>query len=68
MSHLKCQTERGHVCQQPSGRTCVEHGCDEAAGTSWGPMWCPQHDQERLDRLRSSWRDLEATAAELGTD
>jgi len=31
-------------------------------------MWCPQHDQERLDRLRSSWRDLEATAAELGTD
>ena len=43
-SHPNC-TE-GHVCQEPSGRTCL--GCDEPAGTIWGPYWCPEHDKERL--------------------
>lgn len=51
MSHPKCHTPAGHVCQKPSGRKCIERDCEEAAGTAWGPMWCPAHDEERLDRI-----------------
>ena len=61
-SHAKCQTSRGHICQEPSGRTCVEPGCDEPAGTWWGPLWCPEHDKERLDRCTAG---LEAALAAL---
>lgn len=48
-AHPNC--DNGHVCQRPSGRKCVEQGCNENAGTLWGPMWCPDHDRERLDRV-----------------
>ena len=41
----------GHICQRPSGRTCIEAGCTRRAGTLWGPYWCPEHDKERLDRI-----------------
>lgn len=54
MSHPKRQTEAGHVCQKPSGRSCYEQGCDRPAGTLWGPYWCPEHDQERLERISAS--------------
>jgi hypothetical protein len=64
MSHPECQSESGHVCQEPSGRTCVESGCSEPAGTSWGPLWCPVHDQERLDRIT---RNLEAIQEAMRT-
>jgi hypothetical protein len=50
-SHPKCQTERGHICQKPSGKHCYEMPCPEPAGTLWGPYWCPKHDQERLERI-----------------
>jgi len=56
MSHPNCIPF--HVCQKPSGRTCVEEGCDLPAGTLWGPFWCPRHDQERLDRISASLEDL----------
>lgn len=51
MSHRDCQTDQGHVCQKPSGRPCVEYGCELPAGTHWGPLWCPEHDEERLNRI-----------------
>jgi hypothetical protein len=63
MSHPKCHTERGHVCQKPSGRKCYERGCDEPAGTGWGPMWCPKHDEERLDRITASLKSIVADFA-----
>lgn len=59
-AHPKCTG--GHVCQQPSGRLCVEQGCNEAAGTLWGPYWCPEHDRQRLDRISANLRQI---AAEL---
>lgn len=55
-SHPKCTPV--HVCQQPSGRTCVEDGCERQAGTWWGPLWCPEHDKERLDRISISLEEL----------
>ena len=51
MSHPKCHPEDGHVCARPSGRTCVEPGCGKPAGTLWGPMWCPECDEKRLDHV-----------------
>lgn len=62
MSHPKCQTAAGHVCAEPSGRVCIEAGCDKAAGTLWGPLWCPDHDAERLDRISASLEALFAPA------
>jgi Zn finger protein HypA/HybF involved in hydrogenase expression len=61
-AHPKCQGEAGHICQQPSGRTCVD--CDQPAGTLWGPMWCPGCDEKRLNRVSAS---LEAALASLRT-
>lgn len=48
-SHPKCWGPDGHVCQQPSGRACID--CGKPAGTFWGPYWCPDCDVKRLDGI-----------------
>lgn len=52
-SHPQCWTgtEYAHKCHEPSGRECIEEGCAAAAGTWWGPYWCPAHDVARLDGI-----------------
>lgn len=57
-SHPRCRRPHGHTCQQSSGRTCIERGCDEVAGTLWGPLWCPEHDAERLDNVSRGMESL----------
>lgn len=57
-SHPKCID--GHICQKPSGRVCIEPGCNQTAGTLWGPLWCPEHDKERLDRIDASLAEIMA--------
>jgi hypothetical protein len=59
-SHRLCWTgERyKHICREPSGRVCIEKGCEEPAGTGWGPYWCPDHDVERLDNISAGLRDI----------
>lgn len=37
-----------------SGKPCVESGCDEPAGTAWGPYFCVRHNAARLDRISAS--------------
>lgn len=44
----------------PSGRTCVEPGCGKPAGTPWGPYWCPDCDDKRMDRVSASLESLSA--------
>lgn len=39
-------------------RTCIEAGCNEVAGTPWGPYWCPAHDEERRNRISAQLNDL----------
>jgi hypothetical protein len=58
-AHQKCVDAGEHICQVPSGRTCIERGCDAKAGTHWGPYWCPEHDKERLDRISASFAEIE---------
>lgn len=50
LSHPDCDGD-DHTCAVPSGRICIETGCQNEAGTPWGPYWCPRHDRERLDRI-----------------
>jgi hypothetical protein len=59
MAHPDCLTE--HVCAVPSGKSCVEPGCDAPAGTKWGPYWCPPHDQERLARVSDQLHGVQAS-------
>jgi hypothetical protein len=61
-SHPKCHGPQGHVCQEPSGRDCID--CGKAAGTLWGPYWCPDCDVKRLDKISAS---LHGIAASIGT-
>ncbi len=63
-SHPKCwQSDHyQHTCQVPSGRLCVE-GCGRAAGTPWGPLWCPECDVARLDNISAG---LEEARTYLG--
>lgn len=44
-------TPEERAALEPSGRTCIEPGCDKPAGTPWGPYWCPDHDDERIERI-----------------
>lgn len=60
MSHPNCHGPDGHVCQRPSKRACIE--CGEPAGTLWGPHWCPDCDEVRLDRIDASLRSLQVDA------
>lgn len=60
-SHPRCwdgTTYHHTACLKPSGRTCIEVGCDEPAGTRWGPYWCPAHDVARLDRVGASLQSI----------
>lgn len=52
-SHPGCSDQTGHTCQELSGRTCVD--CPEPAGTLWGPMWCPDDDARRLDKVSAGF-------------
>lgn len=63
-SHQRCIDAGEHVCQKPSGEGCIEPGCDRPAGTLWGPLWCPEHDQERLDRVSGQMAEITASFSE----
>lgn len=57
-AHPKCWEFGGHICHKPSGRVCCVAGCDNPAGTLWGPYFCPRHDVERLDRVSAGLRSI----------
>jgi hypothetical protein len=62
-AHQKCLDAGLHICDKPSGRVCIEADCDEAAGTDWGPYWCPECDRRRLDRISGQLASLRAALA-----
>lgn len=51
-----------HRCQRPSGRRCID--CGEAAGTLWGPIWCPDCDVIRLGNVSRQMESLLSSPSE----
>ena len=41
-----------------TGKPCTEQGCDNPAGTGWGPYWCFEHNVERIERIDRQLHDL----------
>lgn len=64
-SHPKCWTGTGydHRCHEPSGRPCVD--CGKPAGTPWGPLWCPDCDVIRLDRVSAQLAGIRASVTPI---
>lgn len=48
-----------------TGKTCIEPGCNEPAGTAWGPHWCWRHNAERLDRISAGFKAIAAKFEKL---
>lgn len=34
-----------------TGKECIENGCHAPAGTAWSPLWCFDHNSERIRRI-----------------
>lgn len=41
-----------------TGKICIEKGCDRPAGTQWSPLWCVDHNIERMDRISKNLKDI----------
>lgn len=41
----------GNSSRHHTGKRCVESGCDRPAGTHWSPLWCFEHNVERIKRI-----------------
>lgn len=55
-SHRQCWGPEGHICQELSGKACVD--CGAPAGTFWGPYFCPDCDVKRLDTIGASLKEI----------
>lgn len=55
--HPRCEKAGRHICIQPSSRFCIM-GCGRAAGTLWGPYWCPDCDSIRMGRIKQQLEDM----------
>lgn len=65
LSHPDCNEQNGHVCVKLTRQTCWTEGCEEQAGTLWGPYWCPDHDAMRLDRIRREMAKIQAEVEKI---
>jgi len=37
-----------------TGKVCIEHGCNNPAGTAWSPYWCVECNIKRMDGITKS--------------
>lgn len=51
----------GNSAKYHTGKSCIEPGCKNPAGTLWGIYWCFQHNVERLDRIDGQLRAVVAS-------
>jgi hypothetical protein len=54
--------DEGNSSFYHTGKSCIEKGCNDPAGTAWSPYWCFQHNVERMNRVGKS---LKAMLAKL---
>ena len=51
----------GNSAKYHTGKPCIEHGCTNPAGTAWSPLWCFQHNSERIRRISRSMETIART-------
>lgn len=54
----------GNSSKWHTGKRCVEKGCGKPAGTWWSPLWCFEHNVDRMRRISANLEDA-AKRAEL---
>lgn len=68
--HLACwdgkEETYQHICQVPTGQTCIEDGCENPAGTWWTHLWCPDCDVVRLNRITAQFQKLADGFRDMG--
>lgn len=47
----KDPNHRGNSPKYHTRKPCVTPGCGKPAGTWWSPLWCFEHNVERIDRI-----------------
>jgi hypothetical protein len=47
----KDENHEGNSSKYHTGNACVEKGCSRPAGTWWSPLWCMEHNVERMSRV-----------------
>ncbi len=58
LNEYKDPNNSGNSAKYRTGKKCIEEGCENLAGTYWGPYWCFQHNVERIDRINASFAKL----------
>lgn len=48
----------GNSDKHHTGKECIEPGCSKPAGTWWSPLWCFEHNVERMNRIDRSLKDI----------
>ncbi len=64
MKNYADPTHIGNNTGYHTGKACIEDGCNEPAGTLWGPYWCFKHNIKRIDRINKQFNLLEKKLAE----
>lgn len=49
---------QGNSLQYHTGKSCVVVGCDSPAGTAWSPLWCFEHNVQRMRRITTSLEQI----------
>jgi len=54
-SKINNLVDDGYGPKYHTGKPCHKEGCNEPAGTAWGPHFCKQHDIERLSSIEAAF-------------
>ena len=46
-----------------TGKTCIEPGCENPAGTAWSPHWCQPCNAKRMQTITEHLNEIEASFA-----
>lgn len=50
-------SHEGNSAKYHTGKQCVTKGCTAPAGTWWSPLWCFDHNVERVKNITASLED-----------
>lgn len=67
MLNYENRKHAGNSEKYHTGEACIEKGCTKPAGTFWSPLWCFDHNVERMNRVTAGLNDAvkRAEIAEL---